>query len=107
VDQSQDNANVASRSDESDLPNGVYIKTRLLSSATTVDAICSMSVAKTATPEMAEDEIDLESLQAQIDLSMSFAQDLVSTWVSTKSSSTSRNQKLERELQEYIRRPPR
>lgn len=57
---------------------------------------------------MAEEEIDNETLQAQIDLSLSFAQNLVSSWVKpalkpTKNSSRA----LEAELKEYMRRPPR
>ncbi|KAJ7639034.1 hypothetical protein FB45DRAFT_904539 [Roridomyces roridus] len=56
----------------------------------------------------AEEEIDNETLQAQIDLSLSFAQNLVSSWVKpslkpTKSSSRS----FDAELKEYMRRPPR
>jgi hypothetical protein len=55
-----------------------------------------------------EDDMDLESLQAQIDMSISFAQDLVSSWMeSSKVSATSRSHDLEKELKEYMRRPPR
>ncbi|KAJ7228467.1 hypothetical protein GGX14DRAFT_613015 [Mycena pura] len=55
-----------------------------------------------------DEDIDNETLQAQIDLSLSFAQNLVSSWVkpspkSTKSSSNVR----EADLKEYMRRPPR
>jgi hypothetical protein len=53
-----------------------------------------------------EDDLDTEALQAQIDLSMSFAQDLVSSWVKPyKTSSKPKN--FEDELKEYMRRPPR
>jgi hypothetical protein len=55
-----------------------------------------------------EDDTGLESLQAQIDMSISFAQDLVSSWVeSSKVAATSRSHDLEKELKEYMRRPPR
>lgn len=55
-----------------------------------------------------EDSVDIEALQAQIDLSMSFAQNLVSSWVEPhKLAKSSRNKDLERELSDYMRRPPR
>lgn len=55
-----------------------------------------------------ESSLDAEALQAQIDLSMSFAQDLVSTWLDpSKFSKSSRKQDLEKELTDYMRRPPR
>ncbi|KIK67934.1 hypothetical protein GYMLUDRAFT_238118 [Collybiopsis luxurians FD-317 M1] len=56
-----------------------------------------------------DDDIDVEALQAQIDLSMSVTNDLVSSWINTplKSKSSSYNQNLEAELKEYMRRPPR
>ncbi|KAF5390601.1 hypothetical protein D9757_002624 [Collybiopsis confluens] len=55
-----------------------------------------------------EDDIDVDALQAQIDLAMSVTNDLVSSWIkpSVKSNS-SYNQNLEAELKEYMRRPPR
>ncbi|KAJ6515685.1 hypothetical protein C8R45DRAFT_957331 [Mycena sanguinolenta] len=55
-----------------------------------------------------EEDIDNESLQAQIDLSLSYAQNLVSSWVKPSSKSTKNSkQALEAELKEYMRRPPR
>jgi len=54
-----------------------------------------------------EDEIDTEALQAQIDLSMSFAENLVSSWVKTSRKLPSRSRDVEAELREYMRRPPR
>lgn len=58
--------------------------------------------------EMNEDEIDTETLQAQIDLSMSFAQSLVSSWIEPhKFPSSSRRKNIEQELTEYMKRPPR
>jgi hypothetical protein len=54
-----------------------------------------------------EDEIDTEALQAQIDLSMSFAQNLVSSWVKPSRKLSNRNRDVEAELKEYMRRPPR
>ena len=61
-------------------------------------------------PQMAaEDDVDTESLQAQIDMSMSFAHDLVTSWIKPahlaqlRSSGVNATQLLEEEL----RRPPR
>ncbi|KAF8476513.1 hypothetical protein JB92DRAFT_3149740 [Gautieria morchelliformis] len=53
--------------------------------------------------------MDVEALQAQIDLSNSIAYDLVSSWVkpSTSSSKTSVSHAISRELEEYSKRPPR
>ncbi|KAJ7490381.1 hypothetical protein B0H11DRAFT_2229282 [Mycena galericulata] len=57
---------------------------------------------------MAEEDIDNETLQAQIDLSLSFAQNLVSSWVKPASKPTKNSSRvLEAELKEYMRRPPR
>ena len=57
---------------------------------------------------LGEDEIDTEALQAQIDLSMSFAQDLVTSWIKPSHKLVLNSHKdTERELQEYMRRPPR
>jgi hypothetical protein len=55
-----------------------------------------------------EDTIDLQDLQAQIDLSMSFAQNLVTSWVQpTHFSKSGRQSDLESEIKEYMRRPAR
>lgn len=55
-----------------------------------------------------EDAITAESLQAQIDMSMSFAQSLVTSWVKPSSkASSSRSRVLESELLETARRRPR
>jgi hypothetical protein len=57
----------------------------------------------------AEDDIDIETLQAQIDMSMSFAHNLVTSWIKPtqmgqlRSNGTNATQILEEEL----RRPPR
>ena len=57
---------------------------------------------------MDEDAIDAEALQAQIDLSMSFAQNLVSSWIQPyKISRGPHKNDLEKELLEYMRRPAR
>ncbi|THV08357.1 hypothetical protein K435DRAFT_771878 [Dendrothele bispora CBS 962.96] len=58
---------------------------------------------------MAEDDnIDTEALQAQIDLSMSFTHELVSSWIKpTQKSRSSYAQDLETEIKDYMRRPPR
>lgn len=56
-------------------------------------------------------DIDTETLQAQIDLSMAYAQNLVASWLPssslTHSSSTLRAAEAEAELQTLFRRPPR
>lgn len=58
--------------------------------------------------ELNEDAIDLQELQAQIDLSMSFAQNLVTSWVKpTHSAQQTKQNDLENELKEYMRRPAR
>ncbi|KAF6762191.1 hypothetical protein DFP72DRAFT_598330 [Ephemerocybe angulata] len=58
--------------------------------------------------EIDEDAISLESLQAQIDLSMSFATSLVSSWVKPqKKTGSSRSRDLEKELLEATSRRPR
>ncbi|KAF9472954.1 hypothetical protein BDN70DRAFT_422848 [Pholiota conissans] len=58
--------------------------------------------------EIDEDALDSEAIQAQIDLSMSFAQGLVSSWMEpNKFSSSSQKKDLEKELTDYMRRPPR
>ncbi|KAG2077234.1 hypothetical protein BDR04DRAFT_1088176 [Suillus decipiens] len=67
-----------------------------------------MSTTKTTDP-LADDDIDTETLQAQINMSMSFAEDLVSSWIlpahkANLSKSTVDAQKL---LDEQLRRPPR
>jgi hypothetical protein len=55
-----------------------------------------------------EDAIDLQDLQAQIDLSMSFAQNLITSWVKpTHYSQSSRQKDLENGIKEYMRRPAR
>ncbi|TFY69406.1 hypothetical protein EVJ58_g418 [Rhodofomes roseus] len=60
---------------------------------------------------MAEDEdIGLETLQAQVDMSLAFTQNLVSSWLKPTEgklpSSKSRGNE-EKDLAEYMRRPPR
>jgi len=58
--------------------------------------------------EVDENSIDAEALQAQIDLSMSFAQSLVSSWLEPQEfPASSRNRDLEKDLTEYMKRPPR
>jgi len=55
-----------------------------------------------------EDAVDTEALQAQIDLSMSFAQNLISSWMEPyKFPTSSRTRNLEQELAEHMKRPPR
>lgn len=55
-----------------------------------------------------EDSIDTAALQAQIDMSMAFAENLVSSWVKPSRKLPARSSRdMEAELQEYMRRPPR
>jgi len=57
---------------------------------------------------MDEDAIDTEALQAQIDLSMSFAQNLVSSWLEPQKIPRNPHKKnLEKELSEHMQRPAR
>jgi hypothetical protein len=63
-------------------------------------------------PDMEEpnNDIDTETLQAQIDLSMAYAQNLIASWLPTSgpmSQSSSRAAEAEAELQAILRRPPR
>ncbi|TBU49027.1 hypothetical protein BD309DRAFT_948345 [Dichomitus squalens] len=57
-----------------------------------------------------DEDMDLETAQAQIDMSMAFVNDLVSGWMKNSNAklptSTSRVDE-EKELEEYMRRPPR
>jgi len=56
----------------------------------------------------ADDAIELNDLQAQIDLSMSFARNLVTSWVNaTHYTQTRRQEALEDEIKESMRRPAR
>ena len=57
-----------------------------------------------------EDDIDLETLQARIDQSMAFTDNLVSSWLqASKSKLAPSRSHLEDEklLEEHMRRPPR
>ncbi|KAH9482755.1 hypothetical protein JR316_0004855 [Psilocybe cubensis] len=55
-----------------------------------------------------DDSVDTAALQAQIDMSMSFAQSLVTSWMDPhKFPKSSRRQHLEQEITEYMKRPPR
>ena len=57
---------------------------------------------------MDEDAIDVEALQAQIDLSMSFAKSLVSSWIEPHGIQRNFHKKdLEKELSDYMQRPAR
>ena len=55
-------------------------------------------------------EVDLETLQAQIDMSMAFTHNLVAGWMKSspaKLPSSASRAKDDMELEEYMRRPPR
>ncbi|OBZ76464.1 hypothetical protein A0H81_03746 [Grifola frondosa] len=57
-----------------------------------------------------DDDIDPETLQANIDMSMAFTQNLVESWMKSskaKLPSSQSHGNEERELDEYMRRPPR
>ena len=53
--------------------------------------------------------VDLEALQAQINMSMSVIQDLATSWLnpSYKVKRTSAPIDVDKEIEEYIKRPPR
>ncbi|KAL0949332.1 hypothetical protein HGRIS_009404 [Hohenbuehelia grisea] len=54
------------------------------------------------------EDIDADALQAQIDLSMSFAHDLVSSWIKPSPNLVrSSHKNPEDEIKEYLRKPPR
>ncbi|CAL1701146.1 unnamed protein product [Somion occarium] len=57
-----------------------------------------------------EDDVDLETLQAQIDLSLAHTKDLVSSWLKPtygKASSSVSRAGVDKEIEEILRRPPR
>jgi hypothetical protein len=55
-----------------------------------------------------EDDIDTETLQSQIDLSMSMVHNLVSSWIKpTQNAGKVVSNDAQKELEEYMRRPPR
>lgn len=57
-----------------------------------------------------DDDIDVESLQAQIDMSMAFTQNLVSSWVKSslgKMPTGKVHNDQEKDLEEYMRMPSR
>lgn len=54
-----------------------------------------------------EDDIDLETLQAQIDRSVAFTNELVSSWIKPSLQSSSSRRTTEQEFEQLIRRPPR
>lgn len=51
------------------------------------------------------EDIDTDALQSQIDMSMSLIHDLVSSWVKPSQNVTTNS--AAKELEEYMRRPPR
>ena len=60
--------------------------------------------------ETKEDAVNLDELQAQIDLSMSVTDDLISSWLktpNTKSNGLGNKNKIDKELHDYLRRPAR
>jgi hypothetical protein len=60
-----------------------------------------------------EDDVDIETLQAKIDMQLAFVDSLVDSWtkkkpgISTSGSTRSSQANIEKELQELMRRPPR
>ena len=57
---------------------------------------------------MMDEDVDVETLQAQIDLSMSFAKNLVSSWIEPhRIPRNPRKKDLEKEISEYMQRPAR
>ena len=59
--------------------------------------------------DIEEDGPDLETLQAQIDMSMAFTHNLVSGWMKSSKAKLPSSSRLndDQELEEYMRRPPR
>ena len=66
-----------------------------------------------AKPLVDESELDVDAVQAQIDMAMSANYGLVSTWMKQPSSSKASSSTpatahmTQRELEDYMRRPPR
>ena len=58
-----------------------------------------------------EQEIDLDALQAQINMAMAEEEALVASWIKPSKTPSKRSKRtfeeMERELQDYMRRPPR
>lgn len=69
---------------------------------------CRMSTTETM-DLIADDDIDTETLQAQINMSMSFAEDLVSSWIQPahKANLSKGAVDAQKLLDEQLRRPPR
>jgi len=53
------------------------------------------------------EDIDSETLQSQIDISMTLVHDLVSSWVPSQEVRTKSTNNAQKELEKYMRRPPR
>jgi len=62
-----------------------------------------------ATEELLEDDIDLETLQAQIDLSMAHTKDVVASWIKPSRPSSVNMSRTDgvKDLEDLLRRPPR
>ena len=55
-----------------------------------------------------EDELDAETLQSKVDLSLSVTQELIASWLKSDPQSvknTSIQEEIERDIQEYKKRP--
>ncbi len=56
-----------------------------------------------------DEELDLEALQARIDLSLAQTQNLVATWLKPSKSASAGSSRInqEKDIQELLKRPPR
>jgi len=55
-----------------------------------------------------DNAFDMEALQAQIDVTMAYAHELASSWINPSLKSSGKSSRdFEKELDEYMRRPPR
>ena len=54
-----------------------------------------------------EEELDDETIQARVDVSLARIYDVTSTWLKPKKTSSAPKKDFEKELEEIMRRPPR
>lgn len=56
---------------------------------------------------MEEEDIDNDTLQAKVDASLAYVNDLVSSWMKPPKTPSSARKDVEKEIQELMRRPAR
>ncbi|KAG1783109.1 hypothetical protein EV702DRAFT_1060274 [Suillus placidus] len=89
---------------------GCFWSACLKTTIPSISLFISRRMSTTETMDLiADDDIDTETLQAQINMSMSFAEDLVSSWIQPahKANSSKSAVDAQKLLDEQLRRPPR